>query len=199
MKLAFRARLGTAEIDRGLTDVFRITNRYLRDMGVDYWLAYGTMLGHHRHGSLLPRDRDVDFGLHEQCFDRVWKGRDALPKGATMGDRTYAHRGPKLWVRYADWKADLYFFEDLGDALRTYENSRRENEVTPIPKGLILPTRKGTLAGEPTRLPKDPKGYLEHVYGYLGADALRHPLTGYWHKVRLGPVGKLIAKYRGAS
>lgn len=169
-----------AVIARRLTVLFRDVNRYLRGLGVEYWINYGTLLGYHRGGGLLPGDRDVDFGAHEREFQRVWERRAALPPGFSMHDTSPKHRGPKLYVAYEGWEADIYFYEDRGEVLASYERSHNPGDVAPFPRDFVYPRQEVTLLAERTWAPAQIEAWLRHTYGYIGEDAVRDRRTGYW-------------------
>lgn len=165
-----------------LEGVYRATNRLLADLGVEYWLAYGTLLGYHREGGLIAGDWDIDFGAPEREYSRIWAARAALPPGFRMYDTSHRHHGPKLYVERRGWEADIYFYREAGGRLQSCERSRYLNEVTPVPRELVYPLRATTFLGEPTTVPRDAEACLVHTYRYIGADAVRDPLTGYWRR-----------------
>ncbi|MEW6280211.1 MAG: LicD family protein [Candidatus Eremiobacterota bacterium] len=180
-----RALLGSRfeEVYReNLAEVFQVTNRVLREAGVDYWLVYGTLLGCYRQADLLPGDDDVDFGAHEREYARVWELRHRLPPGYSMRDTSYKHNGPKLLVERDGWKADIYFYREEDGMLRSLERSDHPGDVAPFPADYVFPTLSAELLGQPTRLPRDARSYLEHTYGYIGPDAVRDRRTGYWKR-----------------
>ena len=93
---------------RHLGELFAAANGLLRGGGVDYWLVFGTLLGHHREGGLIPGDQDIDFGAPEREHGRIWELRRALPAGYQMKDTSRFHDGPKLFISSGDgWKADI--------------------------------------------------------------------------------------------
>lgn len=165
-----------------LQHLFREVNGLLRKSGEEYWLDFGTLLGNYRENGIIPHDIDVDFGMHERSYEKVLNLKSVLPASIKFYDTSQNHRGPKIYFSYKGFDVDIYFYEDLGENLRSYENSRYPNETTPIPKSLIFPLQKSTHLNEPTFVPSQTKAYLEHVYGYIGKDAVRDPETGYWKK-----------------
>ena len=164
----------------GLEAVYRGTNRFLHDLGVRYWLVYGTLLGYHREGRLLEGDRDVDFGAHEHEYARIWRARAMLPAGFRMYDTSRKHHGPKLYVVHRSWEADIYFYRDADGLLQSYEKSRNAGDMAPFPRDFVFPLRAVTFLGEPTTVPCRPEAYLVHTYRYIGRDAVKDPKTGYW-------------------
>jgi hypothetical protein len=166
---------------RALEVLFRESNLFLRNLGVDYWLVFGTLLGYFREGGIIRHDYDIDFGAHESEYERIWKNRHRLPKGFRLYDTSYKHPGPKLYISYQGWEADIYFFEDMSSTFRCFLASDYQGEVGPFPKNYIYPLKKALFLGESTFVPNLPKPYLTHMYGYLGKDAVQDKITGYWH------------------
>ena len=162
--------------------LFKAINELLKKTGEDYWLDFGTLLGNYREKGIIPHDIDVDFGMHERSYQKVLQIKNTLPSSIRFYDTSKSHRGPKVYFSYKGFDVDIYFYEDLGESLRSYENSRYPNETSPIPKHLIFPLQKGTHLNESTFTPAHPKAYLEHVYGYIGRDAARDTQTGYWRR-----------------
>jgi hypothetical protein len=169
-----------AVIRERLAQVFKTTNRFLNDLGVEYWLVYGTLLGYYRNGDLIRGDWDIDFGAHEQEYEKIWTARHRLPVGFRMYDTSHKHRGPKLYVTWKGWEADIYFYKEIREQVQSYEKSRYLNETQPCPRAFIYPVKPAVFLGEPTSIPNDPLAYLLHTYHYIGEDGVRDPKTGYW-------------------
>jgi len=165
-----------------LTKLYHVTNDYMKNTGANYWLDYGTLLGHYREGNILMHDADVDFGAHEDEFDKIWSHRQSLPKGFKLYDTSFKHRGPKLYFNYKGFDADVYFYEEKEGTLTSYEDSHFLSERSPFPINLALPVKPTIFLGEDTFEPAEPKLYLEHIYHYLGSDGNRDSQTGYWRK-----------------
>lgn len=165
-----------------IQDFFIKVNGLMLSLEKEYWIDFGTLLGYYREGRIIPYDIDVDFGMHEKYYQYVLNLGKQLPKGMTLYDSTCKHRGPKVYFSYKGIDADVYFYEDLGETIKSYENSQYPNEISEIPKSLIFPLREGCHLGQKTFLPAKTKEYLEHVYGYIGKDAVRNKETGYWSK-----------------
>lgn len=163
-----------------LQQIYQVTNGYLKTLGVDYWLDFGTLLGYYREQGILPHDIDVDFGVSELYFEKIWTSQHLLPKGFTMYDTTHKHRGPKLFINYKGFDVDLYFYEDTGDKLASYEVTKYPSEMKPFDKNLAFPLIKVDFLGSSTFVPNSSKEYLEHYYGYIGKNGVRNESTGYW-------------------
>ena len=54
--------------------------------------------------------------------------------------------------------------------------------MQPIDKKLVLPLQSVTFLEEQTWVPSQVEEWLEHFYGYLGADAEYDPSTCLWRK-----------------
>lgn len=175
---------GRAARHQALATLFRTVNGHLRALGIDYWLAYGTLLGWHREGRILAHDYDVDFGLMEEHYPRLKETAARLPRGFTLHDTSHRHLGPKLYVEHRGWEADLYFFRATGDSLHMLERSLNPGEIAPFPRAWMFPLQPATMLGEATQVPAQPLPYLVHTYGYIGPDAVRDPVTRYFRPRR---------------
>ncbi|MBS2034058.1 LicD family protein [bacterium] len=155
-------------------------NAFLNELGVDYWLAYGTLLGYWRDRDLILGDSDLDFGLRVEDYQLLLNSRHRLPAGFVMVDTSHKHGGPKLYIRSGLFAADLYFYEAQGEELRLYLNSHYVADRTPVPRAFILPTRPDQFLGQPVRVPNQVEELLVWTYQYLGSDGKLDPSTGFW-------------------
>lgn len=155
-------------------------NEFLQQLEVNYWLAYGTLLGFWRERDLILGDSDIDFGLPVEEYPRLLAASSRLPKGFVMVDTSYKHGGPKLYIRFGLFAADLYFYEDRAQALHLYLKSSYVADCTPVPKDLIIPTRSEQFLGQITRVPNQVEELLTWTYAYLGSDGKLDPSTGFW-------------------
>jgi len=156
-------------------------NAYLQELEVDYWLAYGTLLGYFRDRDLILGDSDIDFGLRVEDYQRLLDYRHRLPPGFTLVDTSHKHGGPKLYIRCGLFAADLYFYQSEGEHLRLFLNSHYVADRTPVPRSLILPTRPDPFLGQPTRVPNQVEELMLWTYQYLGSDGKLDHATGFWH------------------
>ncbi len=198
--LGHRVRLaGRRDAVRGpaLAALFRGVNAWLRAVGTDHWLAYGTLLGWHREKAILPHDTDVDFGAPLAAYEILRYAGGRLPPGFVLRDSSHRHHGPKLYVTHAGWEADLYFYAESDGRLRSTERSRNPGETEPFPRALVFPLAAGTLLGEAVSLPAQPEALLRHHYGYLGPDAVRDPVTRYFRpRHPAGPAAQTEGTHR---
>jgi hypothetical protein len=171
-----------------LAGLFRTVNAWIRASGVEHCIVYGTLLGWHRGGEILGHDTDVDFGAPLGAYPALLAARGFLPRGCTLHDTSHRHGGPKLYVECRGWEADIYFFSEEGGLLRTILRSEIPSDTLAFPREWMFPARPAVFLGEPTFVPANPVAYLEHLYGYIGADAVRVRSTGYF-RPRHPPVG----------
>lgn len=163
-----------------LATLFHIVNTHLRTLGGDYWITYGTLLGWHREGTILAHDTDVDFGAPVDRYEEIRASRHRLPDEFTLRDTSHRHGGPKLCIDYRGWEADIYFFSEDARQLRVHLRSDVLSDSLPLPREWIFPTESVLFLGATTSVPARPLPYLEHMYGYIGRDAVRDPVTGYF-------------------
>ena len=166
---------------KALEELFKVTNRFLRELDVEYWLVFGTLLGYYREGQIMRHDYDIDFGAHEGEYKKIWENRRRLPRGFSMYDTGYKHPGPKLYVSYKGWEADIYFYEDMSSRLRCYITSTVQGDLKSFPKDYVYPLTETTFMGENTLVPNQVEPYLVHMFGYIGENAWQDKETGYWH------------------
>ena len=167
-----------------LATLYRQVNAWLREAGVDYWICYGTLLGWSREQRILPHDRDVDFAAPINAYAALKAEESKLPPGFTLYDTSHRHGGPKLYVCYRGWDADIYFLVEHENTLRTIENSPNPGDTAPFPRDWFYPACTVDFLGAQTRVPAEPQRYLEHTYGYTGPDAELDPVTRYYRPVK---------------
>ncbi|MEQ9402707.1 MAG: LicD family protein [Cyclobacteriaceae bacterium] len=163
-----------------LEDLFKISAKTIEKSGEEFWLDFGTLLGYHREKGIIPHDIDVDFAMHEKSYQKVLDMQGSIPPELKLYDTTEKHNGPKMYFSYKGFDVDIYFYEDLGDSMKSYEKSHFPNERQEIPKDLIYPLQQIELFGEKGYVPSKTEEYLEHIYGYIGRNGRRDPVTGFW-------------------
>jgi len=166
--------------EQELVELFVGVNRWLRELGVDYALHYGTLLGWFREGRILAHDRDVDFAAPVAAYPRIRAAAAALPRGFRLRDTSHWHFGPKLCITRRGWEADIYFLTEENGWLRSTERSRNPGDLAPFPRDWFYPLQTAELHGETVRVPAQPQPILETLYRYLGPDAVRDPVTRYF-------------------
>ncbi len=164
-----------------LEEMFRKSIQVLKESGEPYWLDFGTLLGYHRSGGIIPHDIDIDVAMMESSYEAVKKIKGKMPKGLRFYDTSANHEGPKIYFSYKGYDFDIFFYEDEGDTVRTFVEANYPNERQHISKNLVFPLASDIFLGEEVTVPSNTKGYLELMYGYLGTGGWRDQTTGLWH------------------
>ena len=150
---------------QALKTLYQVTNRFLERLGVEYWLIHGTLLGHYRLGRPLPGDVDIDFGASEQYFDQILGRASDLPNGFNLHDTSFNHYGPKLYVSYKGWEADIYFYKEEANQLKPYEKDPKAGYESPLKRDWIFPLQPIEFWEEATYAPNDAEAVLKTIYG----------------------------------
>ena len=164
-----------------LEEMYRLSISVLKKSGEPFWLDFGTLLGYHRSGGIIPHDIDIDLAMMESSYEAVKKLKNQLPRGLKFYDTSSNHEGPKVYFSYKGYDFDVFFYQDCNETVRSYVEALYPNERQHIPKNLIWPLKEDTFLGEKITVPADTKGYLELMYGYLGTGGNRDKTTGLWH------------------
>lgn len=171
------------KVRKQLLACYQVVNQFLTEAEVEYFITFGTLLGYHREGDIIKGDEDIDFATFVPHYEKLLSRAHLLPPGYQLHDTSPAHNGPKLYVSGPmGWEADIYFMRDEGDALRSTAVESNRAHMQPIGKKLVLPLRSVTFLEEQTWVPSQVEEWLEHFYGYLGADAVYDPSTCLWRK-----------------
>jgi len=165
-----------------LKQFYTLTNSYPRDLEIDYWLAYGTLLGYYREKGLLAHGIDLDYGAPEESFGKIWDNRHQLPRGLKLFNTSHRHKGPKLFFSYKGFDADIYFYGKKGNKMVPYLISSIPADMKAFPVDYIYPLVDRLFLGQTTFAPAKPKDYLKHCYRYIGRHAVFDPKSGYWYE-----------------
>jgi hypothetical protein len=167
----------------------------LEPLGVAWFLDAGTLLGAYRNGRLIPHDDDFDMAVYLPQYDGVQMLNDLagrLTIGAPYRCRTITSYAQKLEIfdsssprfvlpaeyRGADFHAvtvDLQVVTDGEDDSLVYLHDLMDH--IRASRGAALPPGEILCEGHRFRAPRDPAGFLEALYGYLGEDARFDPST----------------------
>jgi hypothetical protein len=136
---------------------------------IDFWLAYGTLLGAIREGSFLQHDTcDIDIGLNIKDY---WKVRNLLDSHPYLKYKNvwrtelciYLDEGVHL---------DLFFYEEKGEKMYTnaYLRNKKQGGANiesnmQYKKDNIYPLRTINFYGNDFKIPNNPEEHLIENYG----------------------------------
>lgn len=163
-----------------LSELFLESNRFLQELEVEYWLNYGTLLGYYRQKGIIIGDYDIDFGARESDSGVIFDQKHKLPSGFTLHDSSNRHYGPKLYISYKGFDADIYFYQETKEHFIPYEKTKWKNYRKPILRSNILPIKPAQFLGQSCFVPSNVENYLKSIYGNLSANAVRNKDSGFW-------------------
>eukprot|EP00658_Telonema_sp_P-2_P008428 TRINITY_DN13175_c0_g1_i1.p1 TRINITY_DN13175_c0_g1~~TRINITY_DN13175_c0_g1_i1.p1 ORF type:complete len:211 (+),score=29.34 TRINITY_DN13175_c0_g1_i1:231-863(+) len=177
-------RLSSLERHQVLARYFHAAVDVFESAGVEFWIDWGTLLGWWREGRILLHDWDVDLGFHAKDADLV---RDAMSRiiqpPLQWLETTHRNLGPKFKILGMGLHCDLYSYaEEHQDLLRCCirPESLGTLERRPVETELMLPLTPAKMMDRLVYVPRQPKTYLNHRFGFLGWPAVKDKLTGHW-------------------
>lgn len=175
----------------------------LDELGIDWFIESGTLLGAWRNHKLLPNDDDFDIAiiLDDQPIERqLQQINDKFNTMLTSNYQsrvvnTYCHKLEIFQPEYGNYiLPDPAYrganFHNVTVDLQVY--CHREGGLSPlyylyqnqvnIPLNDVYPLQKINLEGTQYNCPANTRGVLEILYGYLGPDYLFNVATRKYEK-----------------
>lgn len=137
-------------------------------LDIEYTTFYGTLLGIHRDGDLIPHDDDIDFLISDKYFKKITD----LFKSNNIISNLHFHGDGENFFQYKPQDGscvDFYFYHDTPEnyvidkwnfLARPFDSS----SYLFIPKP-FLETQYVDMNGFKTRIPKDPEAACKFLYG----------------------------------
>jgi hypothetical protein len=155
--------------DRDLEIYARVREFFASELGKPFFLMYGTLLGYHRDGDLLPHDDDFDAGYVSDKSDPVAvkeETKDVIVKLVQAGFTVSFNRRGRLFRVQLERGTTDGCHVDVHPIWFQSGNVWVHNVVSfPASRDGFLPAVDGQLRGTEISTPKDPEVFLRGNYG----------------------------------
>ena len=150
-----------------LLDATEAVIEALRSAGVEPFIAYGTLLGAVREGTVLGHDSDADLGYVSRYTNPVDVARESFEVQRRLAQRgwrisRYSGASFKIYVEEADVTRGLDVFGGFLDGGRLYLMGEIGTEFE---RDWMFPLGTAELEGRPMPVPARPEKLLEAMYG----------------------------------
>ena len=157
------------EIQLGTLSILKKIDSICKEIGIEYWGMYGTMLGAIRHKGFIPWDDDLDIGMKRKDYDIfvqycIDNSEKLLPY--SIDNFKTVENYPFYISRFCDNRyivqfdgisyesglfIDIYAFDGMGDEEDLKLHRRREKLLKLWQKGILARSVKGLKYGANTR------------------------------------------------
>jgi len=166
-------------------ELLREVSSILESNGIEYFLTYGSLLGHVRHGGFIPWDDDLDilcWGKDKLFVEYLLKSR--LPRrlvqrriGGTVNDPTPAYDYICIYYSKVNTNSlDIGFLEKINDAYCIDSTAQQASECKSpdireryknwiVPTKHIYPLRRTKFYDVECYVPNEPAEILKYWYG----------------------------------
>lgn len=125
------------EIKKKLLDLLRRVVKCLEEIGVEYWLDGGSLLGLYRHGGIIPWDEDIDLGIRLEDEEKLISSINVFSKYGVglKRNRTGVYWqvdnnvGSMSTLLDPSVHIDIFLYEREGDCLYNTDIRFRDNNV----------------------------------------------------------------------
>jgi hypothetical protein len=157
-----------AEHVRPLMDAIEVVLAALRKVGIDGFLAYGTLLGAVRGGRLIGHDSDADLGYvsqHTEPADVVLESFRIQRDLTSLGYRITRYSGAAFKILVPESDGSLRGLDVFGGFLREGHLHLMGEIRAPFERDWIFPLGTATLEGREFPVPADTDKFLSVTYG----------------------------------
>ena len=149
-----------------LRDLVRQVDGALRELGLDYVLYGGALLGHCIYQDLLPWDDDADLLVLTEVHPEVLAERlgNALPSLQVV---PHFPKLLKVFHQHA-WRPRGFPFVDVGfmyPSRGAWRHDSMWGGADTFPAATVTPTRRGRLGQTEVNVPQDPEAVCRRKYG----------------------------------
>lgn len=165
-----------------LLDMFTISQKIAKSVGIDMIATYGTLLGAIRHQGIIPWDDDVDVVININEREKILSMKDVFNRN-NIEIFEYSSSMLKLFplnkssIPGCKWAwpfIDIFFYEEKGDTVILYEQGSsgcfskiadlvKKSDV--VKKSDFFPLRETSFESIPVKIPFNPEKILEKFYG----------------------------------
>lgn len=150
-------------------NLLSVVNQFMREMGADYFISNGTLLGIWRSGDFFEHDNDIDIGV----FASTWKEEyfEKLVKIGFVPSLQFGEKnnGLEYSFVYGDVKLDIFFYYEMDKFLwhaawASYPNCGRKRQMLFHTYDKFA-TQDFDFKGLTIKIPTNPERCLEQAYG----------------------------------
>lgn len=143
-----------------------LTDGFLRNHRIEYWIDFGVLLGAVRHRGLIPWDHDLDIGLDSENFRRLV---EICKRSGEAGPLKFEWACPHVYrFTHEDTWVDIFEYERRDDLLcPALSIADREGDpcYADHPRGDIYPLRSLQIFGRAYPAPGQAEACLRRYYG----------------------------------
>jgi phosphorylcholine metabolism protein LicD len=160
-----------AKDKRDVTKMLHTIDVILKDMNIDWFVAFGTLLGAYRHDDIIPWDDDLDIFVNRNLEGKISEFKARMDKaGYVVLDKTGYYKiflkngTPVKYNHNVKWPfIDLFFYDIKNDDVILHDAPR--DKFTTYSKDSVFPLKTHKFGNLRVPVPKDARKILIDEYG----------------------------------